>query len=77
MNPYAGTLISDIERMVALRIFEVPLPRYAAYETFFSLDLRGTCQNWYDQAFPCGRPASITEIDTSCSYCVNCWREQL
>ena len=57
---------------------------FAQGEDFLASDLRGTCQSWYDNGasdpangYECNRPASITDLETACSFCVRCYRESV
>ena len=74
----------ELNRLSASLSSPMPDPVFAEYETFLATDLRGTCQSWYDNGasdpangYECSRPASITDLETGCSFCVRCYRENL
>jgi hypothetical protein len=63
----------------------VPAMAPAVYATFDDhrwIFLRQHCQQELGQSgtaetFPCYRPASISDVETSLSFCVECWKESL
>ena len=66
----------NLERMA------LPQAEYAEREDFLALDVRGSCQSWFDypsdpaNGYECDRPASISDPETGCSYCLKCWAVQ-
>ena len=61
---------------------ELPEPQFAERHIFNApAKLLGTCQGWYDSALDpansvgCDNYASITDLETGCSFCVSCWKE--
>jgi hypothetical protein len=60
----------------------MPDPAYATFDDHRWIFLRQHCQQELGQSgsaetFPCYRPASISDVETSLSFCVECWKESL
>jgi hypothetical protein len=60
----------------------MPDPVYATFDDHRWIFLRQHCQQELGQSgsaetFPCYRPASISDVETSLSFCVECWKESL
>lgn len=60
----------------------MPPAVYASFDDHRWIFLRQHCQQELGQSgsaetFPCYRPASISDVETSLSFCIECWKDSL